>query len=193
MTYQCASSLKVFHKRKQDNLSSNKSPSNLNKEPTLLASNTAAMTDQSESPLLCLPGELRELIYKKVVEDTELWVDEPKPTPSCTGILLACKQTHHEAIGMYYKHTIFCLMYRSASRKSRLSEPDWFKSIPKWGLDLIEEVRWDFGPGPMWHYWEAHGLMFSRIRVKGPTVSLAAALGKGVIRIRVLQRNEEVA
>ncbi|KAF2162705.1 hypothetical protein M409DRAFT_58113 [Zasmidium cellare ATCC 36951] len=63
------------------------------------------MADEPESRLLGLAPELRNRIYDMVFEDNEVdWNSATSPPP---GLLLACKQTHTEAIGACYELSTF--------------------------------------------------------------------------------------
>lgn len=76
-------------------------------DPTI-ASKLTDLVDQSNSPLLGLPRELRDIICEMVFEGCSLDIScgcadcHSETTPQSVGILLACKQIHVEAISIYY-------------------------------------------------------------------------------------------
>ena len=68
------------------------------------------MAQQSPLDLLGLPREIRDIIFKFVFDGSKLEIPRLAHTrsqPQSSGLLLACKQTHAEAIEVYYAKTHF--------------------------------------------------------------------------------------
>ena len=89
---------------------------------------------QTASPLFSLPRELRDMIYEEAFRGHVQDVDH-HPNESYPGILLACKQTHHETINLFYKRTTF----ECGTRRHGI---DWFTHMPKKYRDQVVSLRY---------------------------------------------------
>ena len=104
---------------------------------------------QNESPLLRMPREIRDAIYEDVFTSSEsgtqhcVNIEEAGP-----GILLACKQTLHEAIDIYYSKTRF--QFETAGRGVH-----WFKHLSDRSRSKITDVCWSSSE----HTWCAEALL----------------------------------
>lgn len=106
---------------------------------------------QQNSPLLSLPAELRNSIYEYtfLLSPVELRPrkrpSNPKGRLTASGLLLACKQIHQEAMPIYYSATTF---YLDVAPVSRIAE--WAKSIGPLRRQLIQDIHLaeslDFAP-----------------------------------------------
>lgn len=79
-------------------------------------------TSYMENRFLALPPELRTIIYRAVLVQREavaLAISEPShPRNAQSGLLLACRQTRNEAIGIYYGENTFRLGIHSLRGKA---------------------------------------------------------------------------
>ena len=100
---------------------------------------------QPQSTIMNLPAELRNMIFREYFEDLEVLV----PTRCMQNnwgrtklppLLLACKQLHAEATGLYYLSTTFKFPEK---RGERLKQ--WLKKIGTTRTSLIRRVRIDTG------------------------------------------------
>ncbi|CAK3875519.1 Hypothetical predicted protein [Lecanosticta acicola] len=89
---------------------------------------------EKPSPILALPAELRDMIYCSLFNEEN--VQLIKPAYRFPGLLLANKQIHREATGLFYANSTFrCLDEDSAVR--------WLTNLPARWLELVPEVRYD--------------------------------------------------
>lgn len=147
--------------------------------------------------LLTLPLELRQLIYKYAFKDTIIDIGKSSSPSSArnAGILLACRQTHAEALKMYYKHIIF--FSPSANRLH------WLRHISPTFHAWIEELRVaiDIGEERIMNYsmddedveyrfmWRAS---FKKQCIETPLANAwGIVLRDGAIKVDVLLENEE--
>jgi len=92
----------------------------------------STMLAQDELPLLRLPPELRNCIYRTLFNDAEIsLIDTRIKAP---GILLTCKQTHQESIGLFYNETTF-------TSRSFCDIETWLTGLPTEYLRLVRDVR----------------------------------------------------
>ena len=108
---------------------------------------SACSTVQQKSKLLELPANVRTQIYTLVFTDLKTVIpprgkrtNYGRSKPS--GLLLACKPVHFEAVKLYYKTVTF---YISSGAGHRLKE--WTNKIGPARTSLLEDVHvtWDFG------------------------------------------------
>lgn len=97
------------------------------------------MADQSSSRLLCLPRELRDMVYDMVFERNVLDLDEDneKPwkyqEPDLTGLLMTCKQDRAEAIDIYYSTLHVCVLRADVLE-------NWVQSVPHERVQKISKI-----------------------------------------------------
>ena len=94
------------------------------------------MSDQdSTSPLLALPTELRNSIYEFAFLEATLKIDAVKP-PKSASLLLTCKQIHNEALLVYYANL-------TVTAYARPKFVAWAQALSAKSLRLIPEIRYD--------------------------------------------------
>ena len=105
----------------------------------------APETPQLNSSLLNLPAEIRNDIYERVFDYLAVGPHPRNPNYSqrdstSKSILLVCKQTHAEAIQLFYRSIVFCFVFLpDRGFKS------WIRKLGQARASLIEEIRYD-GP-----------------------------------------------
>ncbi|KAI8934134.1 hypothetical protein NX059_008889 [Plenodomus lindquistii] len=77
----------------------------------LTTQESKTQANQRLSPLLRLPGEMRNRIYELVYDKAIVIVDTPTINAlqphAFTGFLLSCRQINHGATPLFYQHCIF--------------------------------------------------------------------------------------
>ena len=97
-------------------------------------------SDPQSSPLLTLPGELRNIIYTIVLADNIVTV--PRNTrrtrgrSAPNGLVFACKQVLDEAIELYYMNTTF-----EFELGGRYGLPQWIDKIGPARIALVKKIR----------------------------------------------------
>ena len=93
--------------------------------------------DQSTSRLLSLPRELRDEIWRQTFVDDVVQLDRTEGQSTAPGLLLACRQSHLEAIHLYYKHATF--FFCSGKKCSR-----WLEKVARCHQHLHPVARLHF-------------------------------------------------
>ncbi|KAK5136631.1 hypothetical protein LTR08_002645 [Meristemomyces frigidus] len=105
------------------------------------------MAGQDQSPLMRLAPELRNRIYQMVFEDTEVVLPDASKSHQggmrVPGILMACRQVHEEAVGLFYSNAVF-----TTSEHPRLLL--WFDRLPLKYVMLLENVHYDWATSCKW-------------------------------------------
>lgn len=94
---------------------------------------TPDMAKSKSTGLLDLPRELRDAIYRRAFTNRTVTIDLNYRLP---GILLACTQTHDEAIKAYYKYTIIEFHRPQTAYK-------WLRALPATHFAMLKHVRYD--------------------------------------------------
>ena len=105
--------------------------------PTISTPSQDSSVSQEKSfKLLSLPPELRDIIYSMVFEGCVLKVRSAnsKASPESIGLLLASRQTHEEAIPIYYRNLTV------EFRHFRLLVV-WIRGLPTRYLQLIPKIK----------------------------------------------------
>lgn len=80
-------------------------------------SDEASAVDSNDYPLLNLPAELRNSIYELVFEDHgRVFTFVKRARTKAPGVLMACRQTYSEGVGLYYNGSVLCVANRSEMR-----------------------------------------------------------------------------
>ena len=97
---------------------------------------------QQASPFLRIAAELRNRIYEETF-DTRVDLTTATPLKSGYGIVLACKQTHAEALGLYYSTHKFRFTedLRLCFLDTRCEQ--WIMNIGHKGMKLVKHIELD--------------------------------------------------
>ncbi|USW48564.1 hypothetical protein Slin15195_G018830 [Septoria linicola] len=97
------------------------------------------MANQSSSPLMSLPAELRNHIYELALSDTVVKIENFREGYNSInrspGLILTCHQICREALGLYYSVARFTMQYGEQSCLS-----SWLDSIGQERSDLIKSI-----------------------------------------------------
>lgn len=107
-----------------------------------------------QSPFLRLAAELGKRIYEEAFETTIIIrrktadAGDAGPVDFNNGVILACKQTHAEAIGLYYSTHVFRLTLHSQGiNRNRSLEAfciNWLGSMENKHFRLLKHIELDF-------------------------------------------------